>query len=181
MVAEPERELRDMGASFESALERPLAASAPRTPELPDMGASLESVPTPQGETFLAPSTPDMLASLQSVPTPQAERPLATSRKVHKLQCHLCRAFRVVPDALYSALTCVLLRTIERGRNPEKRDSSRASQTRSFGFRPGVGGSRALARKRPKCLFLQCFAVFRAFLQPSRSVSRFWKSQPRGQ
>ena len=67
-LAEPERELRDMGASFESAPERPLAASAPRTPELPDMGASLESVPTPQGEMFLAPSTPGMPASLQSVP-----------------------------------------------------------------------------------------------------------------
>ena len=48
-------------------------------------------------------------------------------------------------------------------------------------FRPGVGGSRVSARKRPKCLFLQCFTVGRAFLQPSRSVSRFSKSQSRGQ
>ena len=48
-------------------------------------------------------------------------------------------------------------------------------------FRPGVGGSRVSARKRPKCLFLQCFAVGRAFLEPGRSVSRFGKSQPRGQ
>ena len=46
------------------------------------------------------------------------------------------------------------------------------------GLRPGVGAS---ARKRPKCLFLQCFTVGRAFLQPSRSVSRFSKSQSRGQ
>ena len=69
-----------------------------------------------------------------------------------------------------------------------KRDSGRASQTGPFHTssnaveaRRGGVGPRVLARKRPKCLFLQRFAVDRAFLQPSRSVSRFWKSQPRGQ
>ena len=47
-------------------------------------------------------------------------------------------------------------------------------------MRPGAGSS-VSPQKRPKFLFLQCFTVGRAFLQPSRSVSRFSKSQSRGQ
>ena len=48
-------------------------------------------------------------------------------------------------------------------------------------FGPAWGGSRVSGRKRPKCLFLQRFAVGRAFLEPGRSVSRFSKPQSRGQ
>ena len=41
-------------------------------------------------------------------------------------------------------------------------------------FGPPWGGLRALASKRSKCLFLQCFGFSRTFLEPSRSVSRFF-------
>ena len=46
--------------------------------------------------------------------------------------------------------------------------------------RPAVGGPRVLASKRSKCLFLQCFGFSRAFLEPSRSVSLFFRSRSRG-
>ena len=66
------------------------------------------------------------------------------------------------------------------GRNPGKPGSGRPSPTGPFHASLNraagpfsVGGSRTSAQKRPKCLFLQCSAVGRAFLEPGRSVSRF--------
>ena len=63
----------------------------------------------------------------------------------------------------------------KRGRSADRRMLSRAR------FRPGVGGPRVWAPKTPKCLFLHCFTVGRAFLEPSRSVSHFSKVGSRGQ
>ena len=87
-------------------------------------------------------------------------------------------------------LTYSILLTIERAKAPENRiPAGRPKRGRSADcrlrpgprFRPGVGGPRASGRKRPKCLFLQCFAVGRAFLEPRGSVSCFWKTRSRGQ
>ena len=75
------------------------------------------------------------------------------------------------------------------GRNPRKPDSGRASKRGRFTrrrmrprarFRPACGGSRASGQKRRKRMFLQCFAVGRAFLEAGRSGSRFLRNLNRG-
>ena len=66
------------------------------------------------------------------------------------------------------------------GTRPKRARSTRR-RIRPGAFSARRGGSRVSGQKRPKCLFLQCFAVGRAFLEPGRSVSRFSKPQSRGQ
>ena len=117
---------------------------------------------------------------LKTLPERRSTRP-ESSRKI---QCRLQRRVAHSPDP-----TCEVVASLKRAETrenggpagrPKRALSTRRRIRPGARFRPGVGGSRARGPNRPKCLFLQCFAVGRAFLQPGRSVSCFFETSTAG-
>ena len=168
------------GAGRASARERPFAPGAWPLPR--GQGGHPKSAVLPPASGFFHAGR-EGLPKSAFLPRVSGLFPRGQGGRPSRPFCHPCPGSSPVAGRAYA-------RESREAETPENRiPAGRPKRARSADrrmrpgarFRPGVGGSRVSARKRPKCLFLQCFAVGRAFLQPSRSVSRFSKSQSRGQ